>query len=385
MNRALSFSRQQAGMSLVELMIALVIGLILMLGVTQVFIASHAASRLSEGVGRAQENGRFALDFLERDIRMAGHMGCVNDQAHFVYGENQPKNNLTATTGSGSPLDFSVSIQGYEAPDTGPNNTLDVGAGALPANLPASISGLTPAPLPGSDILVLRFLAPEGVPVTAINGQVLSVDTGRWSRLTEGGVAAPTLFGIANCNYADIFAGTTSSGQITGTTVDFTRYAPQPEPTMVYRAESMVYYIGNGTNGPGLRRARANSAGAYAINEELVEGIENMQLMYGLDSTTNIAPNVPPIGSVTVKNTALNVTTATNAAGANQWRRVGQVQVGLVARSADRAGNNNDVRPVDAAALGVLGMTYNQNAVTDGRYRTAYEVSVAVRNRLFGN
>lgn len=385
MNRAPSFSRQQAGMSLVELMIALVIGLILMLGVTQVFIASHAASRLSEGVARAQENGRFALDFLERDIRMAGHMGCVNDQAHFVYGENQPKNNLTAATGSGSPLDFSVSIQGYEAPDTGPNNTLNVGAGSLPAGLPASISGLTPAPLPGSDILVLRFLAPEGVPVTAINGQVLSVDATRWTRLTEGGVAAPTLFGIANCNYADIFAGTTSSGQITGTTVDFSRYAPQPEPTMVYRAESMVYYIGNGTNGPGLRRARANSAGAYSINEELVEGIENLQLMYGLDTTANIGPNTPPIGSVTVKNIASNVTTATNATGASQWRRVGQVQVGLVARSADRAGNNNDVRPVDAAALGVLGMTYNQNAATDGRYRTAYEVSVAVRNRLFGN
>ena len=66
---------RQAGLSLVELMIAMVIGLLLMLGVIQVFIASQAASRLSEGVARVQENGRFALDFLERDVRMAGHMG----------------------------------------------------------------------------------------------------------------------------------------------------------------------------------------------------------------------------------------------------------------------------------------------------------------------
>ncbi|KAG1390382.1 hypothetical protein G6F59_015225 [Rhizopus arrhizus] len=75
-----------AGLSLVELMVALVISLVLMLGVVQVFIASQTAARLSEGASRVQENARFALDFLERDIRMAGHMGCVNDQAHVSAG-----------------------------------------------------------------------------------------------------------------------------------------------------------------------------------------------------------------------------------------------------------------------------------------------------------
>ena len=379
------YRNRQAGVSLIELMIAMVIGLILMLGVIQVFSASQSASRLSQGVARAQENGRFALDFLERDIRMAGHTGCVNDQAHFIKGTGLPRNNINVPTGGGSPLDFSVAIQGYEAPGTGPTNTLQVGSGTIPTGLPASISGLVPAPMPGSDILVLRFFAPEAVPVTAINGQELTVDAARWARLTEGGVASPTLFGIANCETADIFAGTTSAGKITGANVDFSRYAPQPEPTMVYRAESMVYYIGNGANGPGLRRARANSAGAYAINEELVEGIENLQLLYGLDTTPVIAAATPPVGNITVQNVASSVTTDANATGAGQWRRVGMVQVGLVARSADRAGNNN-TRPTDAAAqMGVLGMTYNQNATTDGRYRTAYEVSVALRNRLFGN
>lgn len=380
------FRKHQAGVSLIELMIALVIGLILMLGITQVFIASHSASRLSEGVARAQENGRFALDFLERDIRMAGHMGCVNDQAHFIKGLDLPKNNINVPTGGGSPLDFSVAIQGYEAPGTAPNDTLAVGGGSVPTGLPASITNLVPAPLPGSDILVLRFLAPEAVPVTAISGQELTVDAARWARLTEGGVANPTLFGIANCETVDIFAGTTEAGKITGTGVDFSRYAPQPEPTMVYRAESMVYYIGQGTNGPGLRRARANSGGSYAINEELVEGIENLQLLYGLDTTATISANTPPAGNITVQNVANGVTTATNATGAGQWRRVGMVQVGLVSRSADRAGTNNNTRPTDTAAtMGVLGTTYNQNAATDGRYRTAYEVSVALRNRLFGN
>ncbi|MBT2766550.1 PilW family protein [Stenotrophomonas sp. ISL-67] len=380
------FRNRQVGLSLIELMISLVIGLILMLGVTQIFAASRAASRLSEGVARAQENGRFALEFIERDIRMAGHTGCVNDQAHFIKGTAALRNNFTATTGSGNPLDFSVAIQGYEAANTGPGNTLSVGEGTIPDGLPASISGLSPAPVPGSDILVLRFFAPEGIPVTAINGQDLTVDPLRWARLTEGGVATPTLFGISNCDTADFFAGTTASGTVTGTTVDFSSYAPQPAPTMVYRAESMVYYIGDGTNGPGLRRARADSAGTYSINEELVEGIETLQLIYGLDTTATITAETPPVGNITVQDIASGVSTAADATGAAEWRRVGLVQVGLVARSASPIGGGGSSKPTDAAAtLGVLGMTYDQDAVTDGRYRAAYEVSVALRNRLFGN
>ncbi len=72
--------RRQAGLSLIELMIAMVIGLVLILGLVQVFGASRQAYQLSQGIARNQENGRFAVDFLSRDLRMAGHTGCVNDQ-----------------------------------------------------------------------------------------------------------------------------------------------------------------------------------------------------------------------------------------------------------------------------------------------------------------
>lgn len=376
---------RQAGLSLVELMIAMVIGLLLMLGVIQIFIASQAASRLSEGVARVQENGRFALDFLERDVRMVGHMGCVNDQGHIVRELGSPRISTGATAGNGSPLDFNVSVQGYEAPGTAPGNTLVAGAGAIPANLPASIAALSPAPMPGSDVLVLRFLAPEGVPVVGVTSTTLTMEGNKWQRLTENGVAAPTLFGIADCNGAEVFRGSTAGNTITATAADLSRFIPAPQaPTMVYRAESLVYYVGINavTQQPGLRRARGNAAGAYAVNEELVEGVENMQLLFGQDTATNIAKNSLPIGNITTQKTASGVTTQANAAGAGEWRRVGAVQVGLVLRS---PGASTVTQGDTISDMGTLGTTYNTRAVTDGRYRTTYEASIALRNRLFGN
>ncbi|MBB3813762.1 type IV pilus assembly protein PilW [Xanthomonas arboricola] len=382
--------RRIPGFSLIELMIALVIGLVLLLGVIQIFSASRTAAQLSEGASRAQENGRFALDYLARDIRMAGHFGCVNDQAQFVKGEGDPRVNLSATTGSGSPLDFSVSIQGYEAPGTAPKDQITIGENASPlVGLPASIQNLNPAPRPGSDIIVLRYLSAEGVPATAIaaagSNSTLTMDTTRWARLTDDGVAAPTLFGIADCAHADVFAGTTTAGSVTASGVNLSgRYVVQPTgQTMVYRGESLVYYVANSpdTGEPALRRARAGSNGVY-ISEELVEGIESLQFLYGLDTTQAIATQTPPVGNITEQRVASGVSMGTDAAAANQWRRVGQVQVGILARSPTAAAASTQV---EASRLGVLGVTVVPPTTNDGRYRASYELSIALRNRLFGN
>ena len=388
MTRSAPRPHAMAGVSLVEMMIALVIGMIIMLGVIQIFAASQTASRLSEGASRVQENARFAMDFLERDLRMAGHMGCVNDQAHIVKNLGDPVNHMAASaaTGSGSPLDFSVSIQGYEAPNTAPGGVLTLGGAWTAPNLPKSIN-LVPAPAGGSDVLVLRFLGADGVPVNqiALNGGTSTV-TGAvdpMKRLVKDGVGTPTLFGIADCGHADVFAGSLDGNTVKATGVDLTRYTTQPTgQTMLYRAESLVYYIGlNATTGVnGLRRARADSTGAYATNEEVVEGIENLQLMFGLDTTPIIGITTPPVGSVTQSAVASDVTTATDAAGAGQWLRVGQVKVGLLAVSPDRS---SSVAPTNRPS--VLGVEFAPAASNDGRYRSGYEVSVALRNRLFGN
>ncbi|NIJ91973.1 type IV pilus assembly protein PilW [Xanthomonas campestris] len=380
--------RAFAGISLIEMMIAMVIGLVLMLGVIQIFSASRTASMLAEGSARAQENGRFALEFLQRDIRMAGHFGCVNDQAHFVRGEGDPVVTTGAASGSGHPLDFSVSVQGYEAPNTKPPGVLTIGATwAAPTNLPASISKLNPRG--GSDILVLRYLAPESVPITALtsgSNSVVSFNATNGVRLTEGGQATPTVFGIADCAHATVFKGVYASGKITANGTNLSNYSARPTgQALIYRAESLVYYVGTSatTGEPALMRARSNGVDDYGTPEELVEGIENMQLLFGLDQTASMSITSPPLGNINTQAIASDVSIGTDAAAAGQWRRVGQVQVGILARSPSSA---TAERPASSVRYpSALGVSFAPPAQTDGRYRMTYESTIALRNRLFGN
>lgn len=379
--RALNRCRN-AGVSLIELMVALLIGTILMLGLIEVFAGSRAVYQLSEGLARTQENSRFALDYLQRDIRMIGHFGCANDQSH----KQQVGAFVTHTGGAaGGPLDFSLSVQGFEANGTAPGGMLTLAsptAGWVPG-LPAHISALNPRP--GSDIIMMRFLRSNGAAVNniAVAGTTTTMTVGaaNWGNLTQDGVAAPTLYGISDCSYVNIFPGAGNAGTGVATAnVAIDRYTPQPAgQSTLYRAESVAYYIANGASGrPALWRARWNSAGV-AQPEELVDGIENLQIIYGQDQSLVVTS---PSGFIGMQNTAGNAAlgVATDAAGEQRWRRVGLVQVGLLASSA----NPSSASAVDDAARpSALGVTYI--APADGRFRTSYETTIALRNRLYGN
>lgn len=64
---------RQRGLTLVEIMVALVISLFLLAGLLQMFIGTRQSSRVQENLSRVQENGRFVIDFLSRNIRLAGY------------------------------------------------------------------------------------------------------------------------------------------------------------------------------------------------------------------------------------------------------------------------------------------------------------------------
>ncbi|MDP2904120.1 MAG: PilW family protein [Methylovulum sp.] len=68
--------KQQAGLTLIELMVAMLIGLFLIGGVVQIFISTKQTYRLQENLSRVQENGRFAMNFIGKDLRRADFRAC---------------------------------------------------------------------------------------------------------------------------------------------------------------------------------------------------------------------------------------------------------------------------------------------------------------------
>src|SRR4030095_10491485 len=67
------------GLSLIELMVALTIGSLLIIGAVTVYVQSRSTYRINETVSRMQENARYAMSLLEPDIRLANHWGLMSD------------------------------------------------------------------------------------------------------------------------------------------------------------------------------------------------------------------------------------------------------------------------------------------------------------------
>lgn len=70
---ALPLKHHQHGMTLIEIMVALVISLFLLAGLLQMFIATRQSARIQENLSRVQENGRFGIEYINRVIRQAGY------------------------------------------------------------------------------------------------------------------------------------------------------------------------------------------------------------------------------------------------------------------------------------------------------------------------
>ena len=65
--------KNQRGFTLVELMVALVIGLIILLGVAKIFSANRLTYSVLEATGRLQENGQYAMSFISQQMRRTGY------------------------------------------------------------------------------------------------------------------------------------------------------------------------------------------------------------------------------------------------------------------------------------------------------------------------
>lgn len=317
-------SREQSGFGLVEMMVAMTIGLILLGGIGYVFLGSRAAFRTTENLSRIQENARYALDMMSRDIRMAGYVGCGNIASMITNTiANPPVLPMTAAN----------ALLGYDNGSGWTNpSSITRAAGDVLSVMAAFSSGVN---LTGN-------LAPSNANVQ-INGN-------------PDGFAAGDVLIVTNCVNADVFKATTvsSGGTVTvshsNSSNTGNRVGTYGTDAFVMKMDQYSYFIGTNTAG---NRALYR-VGLSGSAEELVEHVHDMQLRYGLDTNTD--------GTVD----SYSSTPGT-------WTQVVSVTVNLLMRSPD----NN----ISTATQSV---TFNNGtfAAPDRRLYQVYAATVAVRNRL---
>ncbi len=351
----------QRGFTLIELMIAMLIGVFLMGGVIQIFLSAKQAYRLQENLSRLQENGRFAMDFITKDVRMAGFIGCSKTLPVPVGTVTE----LTKISGKDS-----IASNWNSTAVCGGNNECIATTDAISFQYAKSCGGQLTASMLSS---ALNTSIKIGANSCSINNN---------DRLL-----------IADCATSDVFTATgttntTVNGKVTATDVKSTTVLSKPYLTdaELFRFESSLsYYI---RKGAGDRPALWRFDGSVA--NELIEGIENMQILYGVDTDTPNQDFIPNyyVDSTKVTGLAPIPTNVKDSAGVvtldpnfPAWGRVVSVRISLLAATIDdgltfstKTDGTETSQPY----------TYNGTTTTptDRRIRRVFSSTIAVRNRL---
>lgn len=246
-------NRTQTGFTLTELMIAMVLGVILAGGVVNLFVVGQKSFRMDENVARMQDEGRFAINELMKEIRMAGYIG---ELVHPVAIVADPLLTTGTDCGVAGQPDW---ILGFFDDVTDEINTLTAVDNATGATANAGFSCINAGELlPQTDVIGIKRFAGRSVPPAELVANTIYMQ----SNALEGFM------------YQDpIPAG----GGVAGALNEW-EYRPS------------IYYIRNFTNtaGDGIpslcRKVLDYTAAAPGIQTECIAaGIENLQIEYGLD------------------------------------------------------------------------------------------------------
>ena len=181
---------RERGLTLIELMIAITLSLLIVGAVISLYITSQHLYRVQNNLSRLQENARYAMNEMSRDLRMAGYEGCLT-------GHITPHNDLNNTTSY--PYNFSVPLEGYQY----------VSGAWVPALDPAFTATLTPASPPGgvftldtaSDIITVRLADPaQALAVTQPSSSASTLNVSLPNPFYSGQILL-----VTNCTGADIF------------------------------------------------------------------------------------------------------------------------------------------------------------------------------------
>jgi type IV pilus assembly protein PilW len=314
----------QAGFSLVELMVALTLGLIIIGGVISIFVTNQQAFRTTEGLSRLQENARLSFELMSRELRQAGGNPCGTRQVTNVL---KPAANNWSTNWDGG------TIVGYDGAMVAPQTPFGAGTAERVAgtdallvlgdalNIGPGISAHNPVAVPPT----ITLAAPAGA-LTA-NTIVLICDINSAVIAQVSGVAgANTLeFNTAgnapgNCTTSFGFPGGC------GTPVNKT-FATNG---FVSALSAGLWYVGNnGRGGQSLyRRGRATT-------DEIAEGVSTMRIQY-LFRTRD-----PVTGLTALANNWADAVPATSWTTAS-LDQVVAVRFFLVFQTVNRVGTNQD-------------------------------------------
>lgn len=318
MNKFINIRKKNGGFSLVELMVALTIGLIILAAVSTLFVNSKQSYSTQDSLARLQESARFAMHFLIKDLRMAGYYGCVSDIA--------PDSVYSTLNGS----DFAYNTQ---VPLEGVNNIGGTEASPSGQWYPSANTTMPANAIPGTDAMAIR-LADGSSPIFLAVEMPNTSAVLRVNAIT--GLAENDIIMISDCSSADVMQITqinntdphlvhnTGAGTPGNSTKILSKaYSPSTGPggTRIMKFKTNTYFIRKGVSGnPALFRRENNGTPV-----ELVDGIEQLQILYGVDTDGDKVPNRY------LKSGEAGLTTDAD------WKSVVSVRVGILARTLDDA------------------------------------------------
>lgn len=379
---------RERGLSLVEMMIALLVGLILMAGVLSLFLSNRRSYTLGSAVAHMQENGRFALDFLRPQLRSAGYTGCGSQSIWQTPQVDLLNYNPTDV------FDFTVAVVGFDytnpATNVGGSYTiasetpaLDTSASdwspAIPTNIWSAISGTV---IPGSDIIMIHSINPNGISISSFPGGGNSANVKVYNgNLLTNNVVNGTIAFVTNCQEAAVFQ-VTNANSSSGTVVHSAsgKYSPGNVsagkvgsfalPASLYTAQTYVYFIGKGAdNMPALYMSNLSvSSGNVTLSAplELVPGVVNMQILYGVDTDGD-----------GIANQYVAASAISNWATAD----VVSVRIALLVSSDNNVVPATALSPIDVAGVAITPPP-NTGTTTTRRLYKVFVETVAIRNRL---
>lgn len=384
-------SHRQQGVTLIELMVAMVLGLIVAAGIITVFLSTSSSNRAQNQMASLQEEGRFAVTRLKQDLRMANGQYCTNSggvakaaAASQVYldGLRSPKvyaKDVTAamadvttawgaTSGTNTypaaptaPFSFPsyLSMRGYDCGLTS--------ASCKPID-PQSVIAAIPAMgkavgdrVVGTDVVTVRYVeASRGWSVvdTATTGTHLAVAASSPNAIDSITLAVASsseppvsdftsgdLAMLADCSNAQIFAVDKASNVLTpsGTGSNLAIPAPQ-QPLSAPKVfdfnrdyQTVTYYVkvvdaGNGhTTGALVRRVNGGAGKPGGSEDEMVRGVERLDFRYGIEDADG---KVRYLGADDVdKATGIDCPPAEPDAITSAgclWRAVSSIEINLV-------------------------------------------------------